>query len=78
MLARDYALGRLSSSKKSRASMNSLENQKVEEVHAAQDKQHQTYLIRQSFDPFLRACDHGSDLQCKSYVAEVDQIKSND
>ncbi|HJS25014.1 MAG TPA: hypothetical protein VJ751_11720 [Pyrinomonadaceae bacterium] len=61
-----------------RATSHAAEDEEVEEVHPAEDEEHQAYFDGQGFNALLRRADDVAELQGQANVAEVDQIEADD
>ena len=65
-------------SKELRSTVNPLEDQQVEEVHATEDEKDKADLIRKCFDRNPCSLYIDSQLEREGYVPEVDEIETND
>src|SRR5215213_1582984 len=60
------------------AAAHAAENEKIEEVHPAQDEKHHAYLHGQGFNALLGSIDGVAELQGQADVAEIDEVKADD
>jgi hypothetical protein len=58
--------------------VNAVENQKIEKVHHAENKQNQADLPRERLDSGARRFDVIADLQSEANITQIYQIKADD
>src|SRR5215216_836463 len=61
-----------------RAPSHAAEDKQVEEVHPAEDEEHQAYLNGQGFNALLCRGDRVAEFQGQADVAEIDEVKADD
>src|ERR1044071_1401396 len=60
------------------ASSHAAEDEQVEEVHPAENEEHQADFDGQGFNTLLRRADDVAELQGQADVAEIDEIEADD
>jgi len=60
------------------ASSHATEDEKIEEVHPAEDEEHHANLYRQGFNALFRGIDDVAEFQGQADVTEVDQVEADD